>query len=291
MNPTHRNRLFGDARHLVLVAAMLWGTTGTAQAFAPKTASSLAIGAIRLALGGAILLVVALTKGTLSRGNWPRVATVIAALGMAAYQPFFFAGVAKTGVAVGTMVTIGSAPILAGVFGFIVRGERPGRRWVIATALAILGCLLLLTSGNRLSVNASGFVMAICAGSAYATYAVANKRLLESHPPEAVIAVVFCLSAILLTPLLVTADLSWLKEGRGLFVAIHLGLVATAIAYILFARGLASLPVATAVTLSLAEPLTAALLGVVVLGERLTPLAFVGMFILFAGLVILLRDR
>jgi len=291
MREIQRSRLFGDARHLVLLAAILWGTTGTAQAFAPKTASSLAIGAIRLSLGGAILLILALTKGSLSGGNWPRVATVIAALGMAAYQPFFFAGVAKTGVAAGTMVTIGSAPIIAGLFGFIVRGERPGHRWVIATALAILGCVLLLTSRNRLSVDASGFVMAICAGLSYATYAVANKKLLENHPPEAAIAVIFCLSAILLIPLLVTADLSWLEEGRGLLVAIHLGLVATAIAYILFARGLASLPVATAVTLSLAEPLTAALLGVVVLGERLTLLAFVGMFLLFAGLVILLRGR
>ncbi len=291
MNQIERNRKFGDAHWQVLFAAMLWGTTGTSQAFAPKTASSLAIGAVRLALGGAILLVLALTKGTLRRGNWPRIATVIAALGMAAYQPFFFAGVAKTGVAVGTIVTIGSAPIIAGFFGFIVRAERPNRQWFIATALAILGCVLLLTSGNRLSVNASGFVMAICAGTAYAVYAIANKRLLDNHPPEAVIAVIFCLSAILLAPLLVTAKLSWLKEGRGFLVAIHLGLVATAIAYILFARGLASLPVATAVTLSLAEPLAAALLGVIVLGERLTPLAFVGMFLLFVGLVILLRGR
>ncbi len=285
------NRSPGNAAQLILLAAVLWGTTGTAQAFAPPHASPLAIGAIRLALGGAILLVFAHSKGSLRGRDWPYSTTAMAALAMAAYQPFFFAGVARTGVAAGTMVTIGSAPIIAGFLGLIFRGERPGGRWVIATALAICGSALLLTSSNTLSVNASGFSMALCAGAAYATYAVANKRLLEGHPPEAVIAVVFCLSAALLTPLLMVTDLSWLKEPRGLLVAIHLGLVATAIAYILFARGLASLPVATAVTLSLAEPLTAALLGVAVLGERLTPLAYFGMILLFLGLVILSRGR
>lgn len=286
-----KNRSSGNAGWLILLAAVLWGTTGTAQAFAPPHASPLAIGAIRLALGGVILLVFALSKGSLRGKDWPYSTTTITALAMAAYQPFFFAGIARTGVAVGTMVTIGSAPIIAGFLGLIIRGERPGGRWAIATALAICGSVLLLSSGNALSVNASGFPMALCAGAAYATFAVASKKLLEDHSPEAVIAVVFCLSAILLTPLLMITDLSWLIEPRGLLVAIHLGLVATAIAYILFARGLASLPVATAVTLSLAEPLAAALLGVTVLGERLTPLACVGMFLLFLGLVILSRSK
>ncbi len=288
---SRENRSVGNAARLILLAAVLWGTTGTAGAFAPPHVSPLAIGAVRLALGGVTLLVLALLKGSLRGKDWPHSTTAIAALAMAAYQPFFFAGVARTGVAAGTMVTIGSAPIVAGFLGLIFRGERPGGRWAIATALAVCGAVLLFSSSNGLNISASGFSMALCAGAAYATYAVANKRLLEDHSPEAVIAVVFCLSAVLLTPLLMITDLSWLKEPRGLLVAIHLGLVATAIAYILFARGLASLPVARAVTLSLAEPLTAALLGVAVLGERLTPLACFGMILLFLGLVILSRGR
>ncbi len=270
---------------------MLWGPTGTAQAFAPGNAGPLAIGAVRLALGGGALLVVALIRGNLRKGDWPLCATGMAALGMAAYQPLFFAAVIKTGVAAGTMITIGSAPILAGVLGYVVRGERPDRRWAAATALAILGCVLMLGSGHQLAVNAPGFFMAVCAGASYAVYALANKQLLEYQPPAAAIAVVFCLSAVLLAPLLWRADLSWLREPRGLLVAGHLGFIATAVAYTLFSQALASLPVATAVTLSLAEPLTATLLGVLVLKERLTAQAFTGMALLFAGLVVLSRDR
>jgi drug/metabolite transporter, DME family len=74
-------------------------------------------------------------------------------------------------------------------------------------------------------------------------------------------------------------------------VILHLGPIATAAARVLFARGLALIPVATAVTLSLAEPLTAALLGVVVLGERLTVPALTGIGLIFAGLVCLFTPQ
>lgn len=71
------------------------------------------------------------------------VPTALAAISMAAYQPLFFAGVARTDVAVGTIVAIGSPPVLAGVLGLVVHGERPGHGWAVATILAVLGCSLL----------------------------------------------------------------------------------------------------------------------------------------------------
>jgi len=272
----------------VLAAAVLWGTTGTAQALAPEGAQPAAIGAMRLAIGGAALLALAGMRGAL-RGEvrWPLLATALAGGSMAAYQVTFFAAVAKTGVAVATVIAIGTAPILAGMLGFLVRGERPRSRWGLATALAVLGCILLITSSGSLSVDALGIVLALGAGGAYATYAVASKGLLEERSPDAVMAVVFCLGAVLLAPLLFVADLSWLTQPRGLAVALHLGLVATAAAYTLFARGLRAIPVATAVTLSLAEPLTAGTLGVVVLGEQLTTPAVLGIGLILSGLVLL----
>lgn len=276
----------------VLAAAVLWGTTGTAQAFAPEAAQPAAVGALRLAVGGAALLALAVARGALrGKERWPALATVFAAGSMAAYQLCFFAAVAKTGVAVGTIVAIGSAPILAGGLGSLVRGERPGRRWFVATLFAVSGCSLLIAAGGGLRVNVLGVVLALGAGVAYATYAVAGKRLLEERPPEAVMAVVFCLGALLLSPLLVAADLNWLAQPRGLAVVLHLGLIATAAAYTLFARGLMAVPVATAVTLSLAEPLTAGTLGVVVLGERFTAAAIFGIGLVFSGLALLSLGR
>ena len=110
-------------------------------------------------------------------------------------------------------------------------------------------------------------------------------------PPDLAAAAVFFLAAVILAPLLFIVDLGWLAQPRGLLVALELGLVATATAYVLYTRGLRTVPVATAVTLALGEPLVAALLGVLVLGEQLTPLALLGMALVFAGLAWLTLAR
>jgi DME family drug/metabolite transporter len=152
--------------------------------------------------------------------------------------------------------------------------------------IAVLGCGLLVTAGSAINVDVAGIGLALAAGLAYAAYAVASKGVLEKQSPDAAAAVIFTLGAIFLSPLLFTTDLTWLIQPRGLAVALHLGLLATAAAYALFSRGLQLVPVATAVTLSLAEPLTAGLLGIFLLGERLTGLAWLGVGLLFTGLIL-----
>lgn len=210
----------------------------------------------------------------------------VAACGIACYQPLFFAGVLQTGVALGTIVAIGSAPVAAGILGFVFRGERPGLRWAAATALAVTGCALLVGGGGNVSVEAGGVLLALGAGISYGVYATATKELLERLPYTAVMGVAFGFGALLLSPVLVLSPPDWLAEPRGMVVALELGLVATAAAYLLFARGLSAVPVSTAATLSLAEPLTAGLLGIVVLGERPGAVSLFGAALLLGGLAL-----
>ncbi|MDA4896199.1 EamA family transporter, partial [Streptomyces sp. MS2A] len=66
----------------VLLAAILWGTTGTTQAFAPKEAAPLVFGAVRMAVGGITLLLFAAFRGQLKRSGWPVKTLIIAALSM-----------------------------------------------------------------------------------------------------------------------------------------------------------------------------------------------------------------
>ncbi|HKJ29903.1 MAG TPA: EamA family transporter, partial [Desulfuromonadales bacterium] len=247
------------------------------------------IGTLRLAIGGvSMLLIVLLTSGVPQLKSWPLKATLSAALFTALYQAFFFAGVAKTGVAVGTIVGIGSAPVAGGLLGYFFRGERPGRNWFVATALALIGCVVLtLSSGGDVVIDLMGVALAIGAGVAYAAYTLVIKGLLEKHDANAVIAVVFCIGALMLAPLLIGREMAWLAAPRSIAVILHLGLVTAALAYWLFARGLQRVPVATAVTLTLAEPLTAGLLGLLVLGEQLNPVSFVGIALIFSGLAVL----
>lgn len=272
----------------VLLAACLWGTNGTAQALAPEAAQPLIIGTLRIALGGLTLLAVAALRGKLRDGQrwlfWP---TLFGAVSMAAYQLFFFAGVERTGVAVGTIVGIGSTPILAGPIGYLVRGEKPGRRWMAATLLGVIGCGLLIAVGESIQLDLAGIFLATCAGGSYAVFTTASKSLLEKHAPEAVMAITFSLGALFVLPLLSGAELGWLAQPNGWLVILHLGVITAALAYILFAHGLQRVKVATAATLTLAEPLTAGLLGYFFLREPLTALALAGIGLIFAGLVVL----
>ncbi len=277
---------------LVLLAACLWGTNGTAQALAPAGAQPIIIGTLRIAVGGLALLAFALSQGSLRDGKrwlfWP---TFLGALSMAAYQMFFFAGVARTGVAIGTIVGIGSTPILAGPIGYLVRRERPSRRWLIATILGIIGCGLLIVAGEQIHLDLLGIFLATCAGGSYAVFTTVSKGLIEEHAPEAVMAVTFCLGACFVLPLLLTANLRWLAQPAGYLVILHLGVITAGFAYTLFARGLRQVPVATAASLTLGEPLTAGLLGVLFLREALSGVAILGIVLIFFGLAYLTTEK
>jgi drug/metabolite transporter, DME family len=102
-----------------------------------------------------------------------------------------------------------------------------------------------------------------------------------------VMATSFSLGAVLLAPLLLLGDLSWLGTSGGVAMALFLGAVPTALAYVLFARGLRHLTPGETATLTLAEPLTATGLGILALGERPGAVAAIGAALVLAGLLTL----
>lgn len=273
----------------VLAAALLWGTTGTAQALAPAGTSPLAVAAIRLAVGGAALLVLAAWRGSFSAAPWRHPAALVAGAFIALYQVAFFSAVVRTGVAVGTLIAIGSSPIVAGLLEMVVSRRRPTAAWLIATVVATFGCTLLLAGDGSWRIDWLGVLLALTAGASFAVYSVAGKSLLRVVSADAAMPSIFVTGAVLLSPLLFAVSLDWLAHPRGLAVALHLGLVATATAHGLYMRGLTAVSAATGATLTLAEPLTAALLGVVVLGEQLTAAAWAGAALVFAALAMLTR--
>lgn len=271
---------------LVLFAAILWGTTGTAQTFAPENTHPISFGAMRLAFGGATLLLFVLIQGKLKLKNWPLKEVVIAALCMACYQPFFFSAVKITGVAIGTVVAIGSSPILAGIMEWLFKKTMPTKSWWIATIMAISGCLLLFINDSPVQVQSTGIILALGAGLAFATYTLVSKELLKTQAPEAVVAVVFSLAACILLPLLFIFDLSWLLQKNGIGSILFLGVFATGLAYLLFIKSLVKIPASTAVTLSLFEPLTAALLGTFLVGEMMTIQSWSGVALIFLAIIV-----
>jgi drug/metabolite transporter, DME family len=270
----------------VLLAALLFGTTGTAQALGPDGTTPLGVGAVRLALGGGALLLLLGSRVRTAVALWRTPLGLAAAAMTATYQLAFFAGVERAGVALGTLVTIGSGPVFAGVLAAVLLRERPGRAWAVATGLCVAGLALLSLGGAPAGGDALGIALALVSGLAYAAYTVAAKRLLATTGPTEVMASAFGLGGLLLLPLLLLEPVGWLATGDGLLLALWLGLATTPAAYALFGRGLAVLPAGPVTTLVLAEPLVATALGTTVLDERLTAAGAAGAALVLAGLVL-----
>jgi drug/metabolite transporter, DME family len=270
------------------MAAVLFGTTGTAQALGPEI-EPLAVGTARIAFGAALLVVIALVSGRFELGGADRRLVLFSGACVAAYQATFFSAVDDTGVAVGTVVAIGSAPVFTGLLARTFAGERLTRRWAGATALGCAGvCTLVLGSGSSGEVSLPGVGLALLAGAGYGGYAVAGKKLMDQGAtPEALMATVFSIGAVVLIPVLAIVPSGDLLSGPGLALAVYLGAVPTALAYVLFARGLERIGAGETATLTLAEPVTAAALGFLVLGERPGVAALVGAALVLAGLALL----
>src|SRR6476659_9008572 len=117
----------------VLLAAVLFGTTGTSRAIGAGSASALGVGAARLAIGGAVLLLIAHRAGHRIGPTSRRWLLLLAGALTAVYQLAFFAGLDRAGVAIGTVVTIGAGPPLAGALAALAGQGRPSRRWALAT--------------------------------------------------------------------------------------------------------------------------------------------------------------
>ena len=286
----------------VLAAAVLFGTTGTAQALGPDGTTPLAVGVARLVIGGTVLAVVgfALGRRHVRRGLHgstppprltPRAFALMAITGvcLALYQPLFFLGTARSGVAVGTVIALGSAPVLAGVIEWALTRRLPSRVWMAATALATVGVAILAAGGGGgEGADPLGILGSLGAGAAFAVFANAQRRLMDSGwDPFTVAGAMGAGAAACAFVALPFTDLSWLADPGGLAMALWLGLATITVAYTLFTWGLQRLTAATAATLTLAEPLTAGLLGVFVLGEQLTAAGIVGVAVLAAGLLLL----
>ena len=284
----------------VLAAAVLFGTTGTSQALGPSGTTPFAVGVMRLLIGGVALAAATAIAARLRRrrsaapASPPLTAKPLALMALTAvalfvYQPLFFAGTSANGVAVSTVIALGSAPVMAGLLEWALTRTPPSRLWGAATALSTVGVALLgIGAGDSGSADPVGLLSSLGAGASFAVIAVAQRRLLDGgwHPLTVVGAMGGGAAAIALAAL-PFSDVTWLTDPRGALMAVWLGLATVAVAYGLFTWGLGGLKAATAATLTLGEPLTASILGIAVLGERLGALSAVGLVVLGAGLALL----
>ncbi|MFM8562927.1 MAG: DMT family transporter [Acidimicrobiia bacterium] len=274
----------------VLSAAALFGTTGTALARGPENTDAWAAASLRLCLGGGLLALIAGRRlaTAIRHRRW----ALTGAVGVAVYQTMFFAATDRTGVAVAALATIGTSPLASRAIGRLRGRPAPAPIWWLAAGVLGVGLTLQFvaregTSMTERSIDPSGVLFAVVAGVMYAVYAEAGAVLIERGVQStASMATIFVGGAILTSPILAFADLDWFFTPRGAPMIAYQGIITLTLAYVAFGWGLRHLAPSIVVMLTVLEPAVASLLAVVLLDESLSPGAWIGAGLIFAGLPI-----
>ncbi|MGP4001298.1 DMT family transporter [Streptomyces sp. 8N706] len=291
----------GRGLFCLIVAGAAWGTAGAAAAMLYRSSD---LGPVALSfwryVGGLTLLLavravravqprrVAAPDMAESRGR--RLLRIVGTgVGLTVFQSAYFGAVQVTGLAVGTVVTIGAGPVLIALGARLTMGERLGRAGV-AAVLGALGGLAVLSLGSGAGVvRPLGVALALVSATGYAAITLLTRWLGREGggaDPLSTTAWAFAVGVVCLLPLGVmegllpdTADL-----GRVLVLLVYVAAVPTALAYALYFAGAAVVRAATASVIMLIEPVSAAVIAVAVLGERLTAAMVLGTVLLLAAM-------
>ena len=265
-----------------LLSALLFGTTGTILVNAPSGADAYSVGCLRLAIGGVTLLALSGRSLRSARlGGWH----ALGAVGVAVFQLGYFVAVERTGVAIGTVVTIGSGPALSGLIDALRTRRAPTLTWLLGTAVSVAGVAMLGALGRSATADLSGISLAVLAGLGWATFSASAKHLIDTGEHSTVtMATFFTGGAVLMAPFLATHSPTWAGHPKGLIVALVLGVATVGVAYTSYGWALRHLAAPTVITLTLLEPITASLLAAVVVHEGIRPIGWVGIVAVLAGL-------
>lgn len=276
---------------LVLLAALLWGTTGTAQTLASGTLPAIWFGALRLLVAALFFAAWAgLDRSPVAAVRPPWGPVLAAGLCMAVYNLAFFAGVRLTGVALGTAVALGSGPVWAGLLQALWTRRWPAPVWWLGTGVAIMGGVLMSLGGAvGLRVDPLGLGLCLLSGLSWGLYSLLNAELLRHLSAGRVTLWAFGLAAVLALPL-AWWDSGWpVLQTRDVVAVFYVGVLTAGVAYLLFSHALRHISAATGVTLALAEPVVAFVLAVLVVGEQPGGWAALGLLLVLAGVWLVVR--
>lgn len=278
----------------IIVASTIWGTTGTAATFAPEVGAA-AIGAAAMGLGGLAQAAIAWRGLIASRkalaDQW-RV-LLVGAVCVAIYPLAFYGSMRMAGVTIGTVISLGSAPLLSAGIEYRQSGFRPSLRWLAGAIIGIVGMVLLSMSedggGHTASAEGSalmGALVGLVAGFTYALYSSCARQLMQGGiSSTTAMGATFGIGGLLLMPVLLATGGPFLASWNNAAVGLYMAFVPMFLGYVCFGYGLSRVETSVATTITLFEPVVAAFFAVVIVGERLSALGWFGVLLVVICLV------
>lgn len=278
----------------VVLASFFWGTTGIAASFTANV-SPLATGAFAMGLGGTLLVINArhfLVK------DMPKLTStlpylVIGGLSVAIYPLAFYTAMKWSGVAIGNVISIASAPLFTAVIERLLNNKQISLQWFISFILGTIGVLLLSlgkqhTTHENIDTNLQywGVVLGLIAGLSYALYTWAGKQMIDRGVnSKSSMASMFGFSAILLLPSLFFTGENLFATATNSAIALYMAIVPMFLGYLLFGYGLRYMQASKVTLITLLEPVVATLLAVVIVGEMFDFKGWIGMLLILICLL------
>jgi len=269
----------------ILFASTLWGTTGTAASLAPDV-SALAIGAFSMGIGG--FMQACLSAKSLKR-DFRKVVhkkktLLVSIIALATYPLAFYSSMRFAGVAIGTVISISTAPFFSALLECLFsRNQTITKRWMMSFAIGVIGITLLLaseSSANSLfdhDMKHWGVLLGLLAGLTYAIYSWGVKTMID-HGIESQTAMgsVFGIGGVLLLPTLFITGDNLFASSTNTTVMLYMALIPMGLGYVAFGFGLRFVTASGASILTLFEPVIAAALAVAIVGEEISFIGWVG---------------
>uniref|UniRef100_C6E4A3 EamA domain-containing protein n=1 Tax=Geobacter sp. (strain M21) TaxID=443144 RepID=C6E4A3_GEOSM len=283
---------------LIMLAAVLWGTVGisTKTIYHLAATNPLSIGFFRLAISLPVLFSICWARQgkkmlQVSRGDLGLMTLI--GLMSALYQVCYFGAVARTGVAVATVVTLCTAPVMVAVISVAFTRKRPSRSTLVALVGALSGTVVLVLfqdrglapHGGLTGADGGGIVLALVSAFSYGLVTLTSQKLAAHRDPFQSLAISFSIGAAVLFGFAEDMVMSYTPLAWMLLV--YLGTIPTALAYVLFFKGMRSTSATAASISTLLEPMVATLLAWFLFGERFTPMGFLGIALLGGSLLLL----
>ncbi len=246
-----------------------------------RTVPPLVVLELREGISAVILLPLALKEGgilRIKRSEFPGFVAA-GAIGFAGSVGFQFYGTDLAGAALGSLVTA-SSPVLIAVLGALVlKEEVPIRRWV-SIAIALAGMTIVVGTPAPGKNVRSGVLLLLVAALAWSIYTIVSTKLLERHSALTVVSVACSVGALTSLPF---AAVSFANSSHPLPLTVfgwmevgYISAVGMAFAFFLWIWGFKHVEASRGGVMLLVQPLVGVLLGVLILGERISSGTVIG---------------
>jgi drug/metabolite transporter (DMT)-like permease len=277
----------------VALAAILWAASGSSAKFLfTGGMTPFQLVQLRTTLSWAALLIWLLLR----RAPFPRISSrdlvyfiLLGVLGIAGAQFFYFYAISKIKVAAAILLHY-LGPVFIALYAAIFAHERPDRITTAAIVCALAGCGLVVDVYNLdlVSLNRTGILAGLCAALAFATYSVMGEYGMRRYDPWTVLFYAFMFAALIWNILHPPLEALFHPYSAIQWAwIVYISVFGTVLPFGLYFEGINRIRSSHASITATLEPIAAAGMSWLFLGEALSPLQVAGGVLVIASVVIL----